>query len=193
MNIGSYKSVYYYCYYSDTEIKSKHWKNVNSEGLIKIWFNLQFLPWNPETFQESGKGLIKIIVNWKFFNKIMFETNRIPLSTILHLFLCRLWHTEQLNKKKSLLHIFIDILVLAYEFFLVLYLVWFTTSNCTKLFNPDSSSQSLQQEEIYSWSIMVTTPDCGPGGPLFKSQVGANIIRGSNDCTGLTRVFIPPR
>ena len=33
--------------------------------------------------------------------------------------------------------------------------------------------------------------DCGPGGPWFKSRVGANILRGSIDGTGLTRAFIP--
>ena len=40
-------------------------------------------------------------------------------------------------------------------------------------------------------SIVVTTLDSGPGGPGFESRVGANILWGSIDCTGLTRALHP--
>ena len=44
---------------------------------------------------------------------------------------------------------------------------------------------------VCSGSIVVTTLDSGPGGSWFESRVGANILWGSIDCTGLTRAFIP--
>ena len=44
---------------------------------------------------------------------------------------------------------------------------------------------------VCSGSIVVTTLDCGPIGSWFKSRVGANILWGSIDCTGLIRAFIP--
>ena len=47
-----------------------------------------------------------------------------------------------------------------------------------------------EYEFVYSGSIVVTTLDCGPGGAWFESRVGANILWGSIDCTGLTRAFI---
>ena len=42
---------------------------------------------------------------------------------------------------------------------------------------------------VCSGSIVVTTLDSGPGGSWFESRVGANILWGSIDCTGLTRLF----
>ena len=42
-----------------------------------------------------------------------------------------------------------------------------------------------------SGSIVVTTLNCGPGGPWFRSRVGANILWVLIDCTGLSRAFIP--
>ena len=39
---------------------------------------------------------------------------------------------------------------------------------------------------VCSGSIVVTTLDCGPGGSWFESRVGANILWGSIDGTGLT-------
>ena len=44
---------------------------------------------------------------------------------------------------------------------------------------------------VCSGSIMVTTLDCGSRGFWFESRLGANILWGSIDCTGLTRAFIP--
>ena len=67
---------------------------------------------------------------------------------------------------------------------LPIYRVW-----CSSDLTPLSMNSQITSKG--SSNTVFTTLDCGPWGPWFESRVGANILWGSFDCTGLTRAFIP--